>query len=118
MRQLRVHCKYHFCRTGEDDVSPASGELSMSSLPLCYEWIVKHEKQCEYALVPCKYSSKCEKLRKKDVEKHEKNCVYRPLECSHCHLPVESNKMEEHLHECTMIPITCDKCTMTVERRE
>jgi len=60
-----------------------------------------------------------EKIRRKETEVHEKKCPFRPLDCPHCKLPIEFNKMEDHLTElCPMLPMNCPKCEIEVKKGE
>lgn len=92
IRQLSVYCKYHFFfneESKEFEVDPTGcQELSQ------YENVDKHENKCQFAFVDCRYSSKCTRLRKKDLEKHEEECPYKPQTCSYCKLAVENQLLE------------------------
>lgn len=116
LRLLKVHCKYHFCRDEEnkDWISDKEGCPEICH----YESLLQHERECGYGFVRCKFSTKCDGVRRKDLAKHEQECPFRPSECSHCSTPVEVNKMDEHLEVCKMIDVTCTKCEMVMKRGE
>jgi len=79
---------------------------------------VEHEKTCGYAIVTCKYSLRCEGIRRKNLQKHELSCQYRPMQCSHCQTAVEYSRMEAHLKVCDKVSVLCTRCNEETLRGE
>lgn len=117
VQQLKVWCKHHV-RRAEDQITGECWETDEDGCNAIFplETVSQHEKNCGYAFVSCKYSAKCERIRKKDIAKHEETCKFRPLECPHCKQLVESSKMEDHLANCKCLPVDCPKCNLQIQR--
>eukprot|EP01114_Cavostelium_apophysatum_P024074 TRINITY_DN92_c2_g1_i1.p1 TRINITY_DN92_c2_g1~~TRINITY_DN92_c2_g1_i1.p1 ORF type:complete len:436 (-),score=71.84 TRINITY_DN92_c2_g1_i1:90-1397(-) len=115
IRQLKVHCRYHF--TSGDKRTEWAVDPSGCTEIFTVETAATHERVCDFAPVPCSFNSS-EIIRKKDLESHELVCAYRPLTCEHCLLPVERSKLDEHLQTCDMVVVTCKTCGAKVKRGE
>jgi hypothetical protein len=115
LRILKVYCRHHFAYNEDGGWYPAVYGCNET---LSQETAHNHESTCGYALVLCKYSSACGKLRKAHLDEHEKSCPYRPETCSHCNADIQYNNMEEHIKVCGMVPVQCQRCSETIPRSE
>lgn len=98
----------------------------------------RHELVCGFVPVPCKHSSSCRLIPRKNLEQHEnQECEYRPVpcpmgcggtpaaramdehleqdcpmvlcKCEHCETSTRRSSMEDHLrNDCPLVPVTCD----------
>jgi len=117
LTKMKVYCKYHVCRDEETKDNFIVDKNGCNKIfPL--DEVSKHERDCEYAPVFCKFSSRCGKLRRKDINEHQKTCPFRPMECPHCKAHVELSKMEDHLEICRMFLIQCSKCSKEIQRSD
>lgn len=96
LRNLKIFCKYRYRlttlpkSTNPDWIEDENGCVESFTT----ETVIEHEKLCPFGFVPCKYSLKCEGIRRKTLLKHEQVCPFRPLECVHCKTAIEFSKME------------------------
>lgn len=109
---MAFYLQYRFVHVGGDDfeVDPEGCTHHMSRME-----IEKHEAKCEFAIVDCRHSIRCGRMRRGMMAKHEEEeCPYRPVSCEHCGFETESRNLATHLTECTNLPLECSHCRKSV----
>ena len=105
MEEMVVKCRHPLC------------ELSFRRPQL-----LKHESNCEMALVQCRNSQDCRKICRKDLVTHcEEACEYRPMHCVLlCGKIVPACDLESHLlFECIHGEVRCpQKCQILLQRKD
>lgn len=74
---------------------------------------LRHEAQCDFLPVRCRYSSECPPLLQGQLAQHEASeCRHRPVPCPlGCECITPYNLIDEHLEtECPRVLMSCDYC--------
>ena len=67
-------------------------------MPYSILYFKKHEDECDYKNVPCKYEG-CEvTTMRKMIKDHEILCPFRIVQCNYCAFEVKENKLNVSHH--------------------
>jgi len=110
---LLMWCKFHFDLA--DDWIPSDSGCPESFASYLLE---NHEKQCQFGWTSCRFSEKCEKIRRKDLKAHERDCISRTTDCQFCFAVMPYSLLLQHEQECPSSPVECTYCGMKLKLGE